>query len=109
MDATLSNCSELVSAGGEQLEFDLRDFGAADSCGHGGLLYNAAVCLLLGRVYADKDVPERVWSDTAGRPVQWKLSDMAHVAFCPRAEGVEPSSFCASMGRFGPHRLISLI
>jgi uncharacterized protein YbjT (DUF2867 family) len=35
-------------------------FGAGDSRGRGGLLYNAAFCLLLGRVYADKDVQERI-------------------------------------------------
>jgi putative NADH-flavin reductase len=35
-------------------------FGAGDSRGHGGLLYNAAICLILGRVYADKDIQERV-------------------------------------------------
>jgi len=33
-------------------------FGAGDSRGHGGCLYNAAVHLLLGRVYDDKDVQE---------------------------------------------------
>jgi hypothetical protein len=35
-------------------------FGAGDSRGHGGCLYNAAVHLLLGRVYDDKDVQERI-------------------------------------------------
>jgi putative NADH-flavin reductase len=35
-------------------------FGAGDSRGHGGLLYNAAFHLLLGRVYDDKDVQERI-------------------------------------------------
>ncbi len=35
-------------------------FGAGDSRGHGGLLYNSALCLFLGRVYADKDVQERI-------------------------------------------------
>ena len=35
-------------------------FGAGDSRGRGGLLYNAALCLFLGRVYADKDVQERI-------------------------------------------------
>lgn len=34
--------------------------GAGDSRGHGGPLYNAALCLFLGRVYADKDVQERI-------------------------------------------------
>jgi NAD(P)H-binding len=35
-------------------------FGAGDSRGRGGILYNAAFCLFLGRVYADKDVQERL-------------------------------------------------
>jgi putative NADH-flavin reductase len=35
-------------------------FGAGDSRGHGGFLYNAAFHLLLGRVYDDKDVQERI-------------------------------------------------
>jgi putative NADH-flavin reductase len=35
-------------------------FGAGDSRGHGGLLYNAALSFFLGRVYADKDVQERI-------------------------------------------------
>jgi len=35
-------------------------FGAGDSRGHGGLLYNAVFHLLLGRVYDDKDVQERI-------------------------------------------------
>ena len=33
-------------------------FGAGDSRGRGGLLYNGAVCLFLGRIYADKDAQE---------------------------------------------------
>jgi putative NADH-flavin reductase len=33
-------------------------FGAGDSRGHGGLLYNALLSLLLGRIYADKDAQE---------------------------------------------------
>jgi putative NADH-flavin reductase len=32
--------------------------GAGDSRGHGGLLYNTILSLLLGRIYADKDVQE---------------------------------------------------
>jgi putative NADH-flavin reductase len=32
--------------------------GAGDSRGHGGLLYNAALGLFLGRIYADKDAQE---------------------------------------------------
>jgi putative NADH-flavin reductase len=35
-------------------------FGAGDSRGRGGLLYNAAFCVFLERVYADKDVQERI-------------------------------------------------
>lgn len=34
--------------------------GAGDSRGHGGLVYNAALCLFLGRVYADKDLQEHI-------------------------------------------------
>ena len=33
-------------------------FGAGDSRGRGGPLYNARVCLILGRIYADKDAQE---------------------------------------------------
>ncbi len=32
--------------------------GAGDSRGHGGLLYDAVLCLILGRIYADKDAQE---------------------------------------------------
>src|SRR4029077_12654926 len=35
-------------------------FGAGDSRGHGGFLYNTMLHLLLGRVYDDKDVQERI-------------------------------------------------
>ena len=35
-------------------------FGAGDSRGYGGFLYCAAFHLLLGRVYDDKDVQERI-------------------------------------------------
>jgi len=35
-------------------------FGAGDSRGYGGLLYNAALSLFLSQVYADKDVQERI-------------------------------------------------
>jgi uncharacterized protein YbjT (DUF2867 family) len=35
-------------------------FGAGDSRGRGGFLYSAAFDLLLGRVYDDKDVQERI-------------------------------------------------
>jgi uncharacterized protein YbjT (DUF2867 family) len=33
-------------------------FGAGNSRGHGGVLYNAVLCLILGRIYADKDAQE---------------------------------------------------
>jgi putative NADH-flavin reductase len=35
-------------------------FGAGDSRGRGGLFYNMAFCLLLGRAYEDKDVQEQI-------------------------------------------------
>jgi uncharacterized protein YbjT (DUF2867 family) len=35
-------------------------FGAGDSRGSGGFLYNVALHLLLGRIYDDKDVQERI-------------------------------------------------
>ena len=35
-------------------------FGAGDSRGRGGILYNTALCLFLGRVYADKHVQESI-------------------------------------------------
>ena len=35
-------------------------FGAGDSRGHGGFLYRLGFHLLLGRVYDDKDVQERI-------------------------------------------------
>jgi NAD(P)H-binding len=35
-------------------------FGAGDSRGRGGFLYNTAFHLLLGRIYDDKDVQERI-------------------------------------------------
>ena len=35
-------------------------FGAGDSRGRGGFLYNAAFHLLVGRIYDDKDVQERI-------------------------------------------------
>lgn len=34
--------------------------GAGESRGRGGILYNTALCLFLGRIYADKDVQERI-------------------------------------------------
>jgi hypothetical protein len=35
-------------------------FGAGDSRGRGGVLYNAGLCLILGRIYADKDAQELI-------------------------------------------------
>ena len=35
-------------------------FGAGDSRGSGGFLYNVALHLVLGRIYDDKDVQERI-------------------------------------------------
>lgn len=35
-------------------------FGAGDSRGHGGLLYNVTFSLMLGRAYDDKDVQEQI-------------------------------------------------
>ena len=35
-------------------------FGAGDSRGHGGFLYNVAFHLRMGRIYDDKDVQERI-------------------------------------------------
>jgi hypothetical protein len=39
-------------------------FGAGDSRGRGGLFYNAALCLILRRIYADKDAQE--WISISG-------------------------------------------
>jgi hypothetical protein len=54
-------------------------FGTGDSLGRGGFLCSAAFHLLLGRVYDDKDVQERIvrrskldWVDRASRdPDKW--------------------------------------
>jgi putative NADH-flavin reductase len=35
-------------------------FGAGDSRGRGGVFYNAGLCLILGRIYADKDAQELI-------------------------------------------------
>jgi putative NADH-flavin reductase len=35
-------------------------FGAGNSRGRGGLLYDAVSCLLLGRAYEDKDIQEQI-------------------------------------------------
>lgn len=42
----------------------LTGFGAGDSRNRGGLLYNAAFHLFLGRIYDDKDVQERIVRDS---------------------------------------------
>jgi NAD(P)-dependent dehydrogenase (short-subunit alcohol dehydrogenase family) len=47
-------------------------FGAGDSRGHGGFLYSLGFHLLLGRVYDDKDVQERIV-----RKEQARLGDRA--------------------------------
>src|SRR5262249_54870628 len=49
-------------------------FGSGDSHGRGGVLFNTAVHLLLGRGYDDKDVQERIIRNSKidwviGRPV----------------------------------------
>jgi uncharacterized protein YbjT (DUF2867 family) len=51
-------------------------FGAGDSRGRGGFLYNATFHLLLGRVYDDKDVQERIIrsSENASRVLRSSLS-----------------------------------
>ena len=41
--------------------------GAGDSRGHGGLLYDAALYLILGRIYADKDAQEWIIRRSRGR------------------------------------------
>jgi len=45
-------------------------FGAGDSRGHGGFLYSAAFHLLLGRMYDDKDVQERI---VRGSELDWVI------------------------------------
>jgi putative NADH-flavin reductase len=45
-------------------------FGAGDSRGRGGVLYSAAFHLLLGRVYDDKDVQERI---VRGSKLDWVI------------------------------------
>ena len=39
-------------------------FGAGDSRGYGGFLYNVGFHLLVGRIYDDKDVQERIGNAT---------------------------------------------
>jgi hypothetical protein len=45
-------------------------FGAGDSRGHGGFLYNVAFHLLMGRIYDDKDVQERI---VRGSKLDWVI------------------------------------
>lgn len=46
-------------------------FGAGDSHGRGGFLYSVALHLLLGRIYDDKDVQERV---VRGSKLDWVIA-----------------------------------
>ena len=47
-----------MEAKGVKRLISVTGLGAGNSRGHGGLLYNAALWLFLGRVYADKDAQE---------------------------------------------------
>ena len=49
-----------MEASGVRRLISVTGLGAGDSRGRGGIVYNAALCLFLGRVYADKDVQERI-------------------------------------------------
>ena len=49
---------EAMDAKGVKRLISVTGLGAGDSRGHGGLLYDAALWLFLGRVYADKDAQE---------------------------------------------------
>jgi len=49
---------DAMEAKGVKRLISVTGLGAGDSRGHGGLLYNAALWLFLGRVYADKDAQE---------------------------------------------------
>ena len=49
-----------MEASGVKRLIRVTGLGAGDSRGRGGILYNAALCLFLGRLYADKDVQERI-------------------------------------------------
>jgi putative NADH-flavin reductase len=64
---------DAMKAAGVKRLIAMTGLGAGDSRGHGGLLYDAALFLLLKRVYDDKDVQEQIikrsgldW--TIGRP-----------------------------------------
>jgi hypothetical protein len=50
------------------LPSDMTGFGAGDSRGHGGFLYSLGFHLLLGRVYDNKDVQERIVRRSKLRP-----------------------------------------
>jgi putative NADH-flavin reductase len=54
---------------------------AGDSRGHGGPLYNAALCIFLRRVYADKDVQERIIRRS---PLDWTIIRPAILTNGPR-------------------------
>jgi putative NADH-flavin reductase len=58
-EATLFLVAAMKEAGTKRL-ICVTGFGAGDSRGRGGLLYNTAICLLLGRAYEDKDVQEQI-------------------------------------------------
>jgi NAD(P)H-binding len=59
--SSLGSCKRIAVADRDRARTEWpAGFGAGDSRGRGGLLYNAAPCLFLGRVYADKDLQERV-------------------------------------------------
>jgi putative NADH-flavin reductase len=49
---------DAMEAKGVKRLISVTGLGAGNSRGHGGLLYNAALWLFLGRVYADKDAQE---------------------------------------------------
>jgi putative NADH-flavin reductase len=49
-----------MKAAGVKRLIAVTGLGAGDSRGHGGLLYDAALFLLLKRVYDDKDVQEQI-------------------------------------------------
>jgi putative NADH-flavin reductase len=49
---------DAMEAKGVKRLISVTGLGAGDSRGHGGLLYDAALWLFLGRVYADKDAQE---------------------------------------------------
>jgi len=46
-----------------------------------GLLYNVAFCLLLGRIYDDKDVQERIVRNSK---LDWVIARPVILTFCPQ-------------------------